>query len=144
MHFLQTSLTIENMQPGMSNNNLCLIWTTKQDQFKKSNPWNFWSHNWGLCSPLESPIMVCPLPELWKKLCAMSCQKKTQVVKVVKLKTKQVKTSFKIATSLTLSIVKKYEHNCKIQWKNKITSNDIIAGNGRILSVHEYCVVIFV
>ena len=25
----------------------------------------------------------------------------------------------------------------------KITSNDIIAGNGRILSVHEYCVVIY-
>ena len=24
------------------------------------------------------------------------------------------------------------------------TSNDIIAGNGRILSVHDYCVVIFV
>ena len=24
------------------------------------------------------------------------------------------------------------------------TSNDIIAGNGRIQSVHEYCVVIFV
>ena len=28
--------------------------------------------------------------------------------------------------------------------KWNLTSNDIIAGNGRILSVHEYCVVIFV
>ena len=26
----------------------------------------------------------------------------------------------------------------------EVTSNDIIAGNGRIISVHEYCVVIFV
>ena len=28
--------------------------------------------------------------------------------------------------------------------EKKETSNDIIAGNGIILSVHEYCVVIFV
>ena len=31
-----------------------------------------------------------------------------------------------------------------IETKWKITSNDIIAGNGRILIVHEYCLVIFV
>ena len=30
---------------------------------------------------------------------------------------------------------------CKPKLKSRLTSNDIIAGNGRILSVHEYCVV---
>ena len=31
-----------------------------------------------------------------------------------------------------------------MQSLTNLTSNDIIAGNGKILSVHEYCVVIFV
>ena len=44
---------------------------------------------------------------------------------------------------LLIVTVAESEKDCSISGTNE-TSNDSIAGNGRILSVHEYCMIIFV
>ena len=44
---------------------------------------------------------------------------------------------------LLIVTVAESEKDCSIYGTNE-TSNDIIAGNGRILSVHEYCRIIFI